>query len=371
MTTSSDVRNSSMKRRIILGGLVFVGVSLAVGSWLLSDNGLGIVGFRDPWLSAFAANVSVVVVLLAPGEWFLGKLRQDVSRVEKDVTQAKGDAKDAGTAASAAKSEAEKATAQAAEARAETAALKERMLGLQELGRQQTADTFGAHQEILAVLQRPIEETTQESILSALQLAEKEGLIPDAEVRCPVPLTKNAHLLVSARYGYLNVALEAPVRNELTRRKWVSGQTPQEFISGLTQDLDNEDFYRGADTTQVVDALQELFDTLAELAHAKVHKPVEFRKCLEGQFFEKYQDFYFAKRWLVHSAYFASDSSEAFDDPRVRIPVDRSTLKLLADALPSTFPTLSGEPAPSRRIVEYVESLYRPQTFDKFSPPIR
>lgn len=266
MTSSS----SSPKKRVRIWLVILIstiGLAAALGSWLLR--------VIDPWWSTMLANISVVVILLVPGELLLSRMRSDVERIERT-------ANDAQTEAASARAVAESTERSLDDVRATL------------LDRQQAEldSDLNIYRNIIA-------DPSRESLITALRHATEHDLIVADGVRAPVWETDlHYRFVLGDSEPELEVRLEEDNGEVLSTCLWVKGTSAVDFYQTLVEAVRMAGRDLGTMLNDPAQSVAELSDMLVDVATLRAQELAGYRST-HRQIIERKYGWYFTRDSIV------------------------------------------------------------------------
>ena len=233
------------------------------------------------------ANVSVVALLLAPGEYVLARLRGSFERLERVAEEAK-------SVADSAKRVADDTSR----------SLNDVRKGL--IGRQ-----YREHESELDIYRAIMENASRTSLLNGLRHATDSGILTLAGVRSPIWETNLHYRYVIDEFDALEVRLETDHGEVLSSHVWERDVPPDRFYQELVQAVREAGHDLGVGLNDPTHSIQDLSEMLIEVAHLRSQELLGHRHTLH-RIIERVNGWYFTERYVLPA-----------DNLRYEIDVDR------------------------------------------------
>jgi hypothetical protein len=262
VSQSEYAGSHNRKSRFTIAGTLAGGLIIAITSWFLRD--------IDAWWSALLANIAVVALLLAPGEYLLARLRAGFARIERAADRAN-------VTADAAKKTAEETARSLDDVRQ---ALIERQLK--------------EHESELDIYRAIARDPSREALLHGLRHATESDIITPAGVRSPIWETNLHYRYVIDESRVLEVRLETDRGDVISSHRWESGVSAEDFDQTLVQAVREANWDLGVGLNDPTESIKDLSEMLTEVADLRSQELLGHRSTLR-RIIERVDGWYFTE----------------------------------------------------------------------------
>lgn len=248
-------KNTRKPPRLIIVVLVAAAICLGGSGFTYNTEHIFFLGVNTSWLSGVLANVGVTLLLVIPGAWIVHRISETLQGVKNQATNAQAAA--------------EAAASDVAELEQTVEVLVEGAQAIrEELFKQQMNDL----QESLLPFEAMKEKADRQSIISALQVGMKGGLISMSGLRSPIWSTESHFRFVISEEDELAVNIEDHGGAVLSHHVWRSETAAVEFYVELSDSAKSIGIHLGPMLFDPTESIQSAADALLYAAKETAQK---------------------------------------------------------------------------------------------------